>query len=349
MSINLDNNYASPGFFTPVDCRPNGGACSSSSKPSLAFIGSHNICAVYLKTGENFCLDQAQGDPLKNGYVRKFKADGTADGSFFVGALFHSIAVDDVTGFVVLDGGFIFDQNGNNNDVPSPQFASTDYPRFAVAKNGWGCFLDSAAGKAGCYNLTGGTFSYPTIHYVNLGTQPFAAAMIVVGTETDLIVLSRDGTPTLWKVNVSGGMTITGSEPLPGITPVSTLEANKAWVAGWSVIAFASGPSAGTVAVLATADKLLDFVNVGTMKVTHSVTLSGIPFRIAPDETFGNALVAYVDTADSLTTFTAEGPSGSSAQLSSTTDLLAVGLLVSADATTINGFSRGVLEVKPNK
>ena len=65
----------------------------------------HRINGLRNRQFEFHFLDQAQGAATgKNGYVRKYKVDGTADGSCLLGAVDDSIAVDDVTGLFVTDG-----------------------------------------------------------------------------------------------------------------------------------------------------------------------------------------------------------------------------------------------------
>jgi len=65
----------------------------------------HRINGLRNRQFESHFLDQAQGTATgRNGYLRKYKVDGTADGSCLLGAVDDSIAVDDVAGFYLTDG-----------------------------------------------------------------------------------------------------------------------------------------------------------------------------------------------------------------------------------------------------
>jgi hypothetical protein len=308
-------------------------------------LGAQNYCAASA-SGEIFCLDQAQGlfsTSAQNGYVRKYKADGTADGSFLVGA-HKSIAVDDKTGNVLVDGGD-FDENGAQT-VPGVASAPAGAVSGNAADNGYGCVAQPSNNSASCYDLVGGNIIVPLATATGLGNHPESIAMGTFGVETDAFVVSVDGTPSLYKVRASDAYT--GEEPalaLPGITPMSSLP--NVVTGGWQVVVFDSGSASGTAAVLSTYDHLLVLVNTSTWTVTKSVSLSGTPFRIATDVANGRIIVAYANPANATTTYDAvDALSGVVTPLSSTSSLLSVGLVVSSDGTKLYSSQRNQLEVK---
>ena len=285
----------------------------------------------------------------QNGYVRKYKADGTADGNFFVGGLHHSIAVDNKTGNVLVDA-YDYDESGGAT-VPYPTQPASQDPAMAVAaENGYGCFVQPANNSASCYNLVGGDIGAPVVTASNLGTTPMAIAMALFGTETDAFVVSIDGTPSLYKVRASDA-TVEGSAlPLPGVTPISTVQNTNPFAGGWQVIVFDSGPASGTVAVLSTYDHLLLFVNATTLTVTKQVVLTDTPFRIAADVTHGAVIVAYANPANVTTTFASvDVASGTVTPLLNTSSLLSVGLAVNSNGTNLYSAQRNQIEVKQNQ
>ncbi len=351
-----DNTYT-PGFIAFTDCNPDKVTCSTPNPAStIAFLGNQNVLAVSA-SGELFFLDQAQGQDVtsggKNGYVRKYKPAGTPDGSFYVGSLFNSIAVDDKTGIVLADG-WDYDESGNDNDTPIPQNVPQGPIMAVAAENGYGCFVQPSINSASCYDLTGGAFSMPPVQTAsNLGSQPWSIAMGTFGSETDAFVFSRNGTPSLYKVRASDAY-VEGSVVLPGITPESTVQNQNPVAGGWQVVVFDSGPDAGLVAVLSTPDDLLVFVNASTMQVAGSLTLSGIPFRIAADQTDGTVIVAYANPQSATTTYSSvnpgsEGTNPVNTPLTSTDTLLSVGLQVSADGTSIYSGQRNQLDLRSNQ
>jgi hypothetical protein len=188
----------------------------------------------------------------------------------------------------------------------------------------------------------------------NLGNYPEAIACATLGGETDAYVVSINDSPTPLLHKVRESDAYTGEEPalaLPGFTPWSTVLAANPVGGGVQIVVFASGPAAGTVAVLSAYDQVLDLVNASTWTLIKSVKLSGIPFRIVADLTHGNVIVAYADVANARTTY------GSVAALSgvvnppltSTSSLLSVGFAVSADGTKLYSAQRNQIQVLPNQ
>lgn len=350
-----DNTYT-PGFIQFTDCNSDGVTCSTPNPAStIAFLGNQNVLATS-SSGELFFLDQAQGADTssggKNGYVRKYKPDGTADGSFYVGSLFNSIALDDKTGIVVIDGGTV-----NEDGSPTyldPQGFTSGTVMGSAASNGYAGFVQPNNNSASFYDITGGIASQPQIHTAsNLGSEPWSIAMGTFGSETDAFVFSRNGTPSLYKVRASDAY-VEGLVVLPGITPVSTVQSQNPVAGGWQVVAFDSGPAEGLVAILSTPDDLLVFVNASTMQVAGSLKLSGIPFRIAADQADGTVIVAYANPQSATTTYSSvnpgsEGTNPVNTPLTSTDTLLSVGLQVSADGTSIYSGQRNQLDLRSNQ
>jgi hypothetical protein len=264
------------------------------------------------------------------GTIFQYKADGTADGSISGGG--NSTAVDNITSDIVVAQG----AGGAGMYVVGKATPQTQAGGMAAgARNGSGCITEPTINFLSCIDLAKLNSGNLTLNSVTVGSQPWSFAMGVIGGTTHAYVLSRDGTPTLWDVNnIPSGPTVVNSEPIPGTTPVVQLEGG--FVGGWHVVVFDTGPATGTIAALFGADKLLVFFNASTLKITQSITLSGIPFRIATDAANGNLIVAYADPVDQLTTFAKVNPTtGVVTALTSTSDLLAVGFRVSADGKSL--------------
>jgi L-alanine-DL-glutamate epimerase-like enolase superfamily enzyme len=151
--------------------------------------------------------------------------------------------------------------------------------------------------------------------------------------------------------NVSGTVSVTprGSPlVLTGFTPASQLAGTTN--GGWQVAAISSGPAAGNGAVLSAYDKALSIDDLATMTELHRVSLTGIPFRIAADETHGTVIVAYADVDAGLTRYASvDVATGSVTPLTVTSTLLSVGFGVSSDGTKLYSCMRDKCEVLPNQ
>ncbi len=360
-SVSFDTPHYSPGFITMNLCE-NTNDTNCGTPGTLAFLGARNYLASS-STGEWYFLDQAQGAPTgQNGYARKYKADGTADGSCYLGALVHSIAFDNKTNYMIIDGHPLYPSgpnfgttNGGScdfTDVPNPQGIPSGVVLASAADNGYAGFVQPANNSASFYDMTGGTGSQPVVVTAsNLGNYPEPIAMGTFGTETDAFVLSVNDTPSPLLHKVRAADAYTGEEPalpLPGITPASAVQAANVTAGGWQVIVFDSGPASGTIAVLSTYDQLLVLVNGSTWTVTQSVKLSGIPFRIVADDANGRVLVAYANPANATTAYAWVGAaSGAVTPLTSTSPLLSVGL--GFDGTNIVSSQRSQIGLVPNQ
>jgi hypothetical protein len=259
--------------------------------------------------------------------------------------------VDDKTGNVLV-GGYDYDENGGAT-VPVPENPpSSTAPVMAVATdNGYGCLVQSANNSVSCYDLIGGDIVVSPVNALNLGSYPEAIAMGTFGAETDAFVVSENGTPSLYEVRAADAYT--GEEPalpLPGVTPLSTVQTASFIAGGWQVIVFDSGPASGTIAVLSTYDRLLLLVNESTWTVTKSVKLSGTPFRIATDMANGTVIIAYANPASVTTTYASvDALSGTETPLTSKSSLLSVGLVISSDGTKLYSSQRNQMDVELNQ
>lgn len=350
-TIPLDSAHYSPGWITLQNCHIGNTGCTTTT---LAFIGNQNALGVYPSTGELYQLDQAQGlGTGQNGYVREFKPSGTspvtllANGSAGpTGVFFNAIAVDNYSGYVDLDGS-IYSIIAGQAELKGTMTGGV----ASGAVNTVACSVYQANGAtAGTLVCTPNMMSPPfTTASAATSAQPWSIAMVNLnlpgGGENDAIVFNR-GDAALRRyavVSSSGTTTVTQKAGviLPGVTPITGSTGSV--TAGWWVVAFNSGssPAAGKAAVLSRPDKLLVLVDLATMNVIRSITLTGDPFRIATDETNGNVIVAFADPTAGKTTFASVSmTSGNLTPLTSTTALLATGLAVSPDGKTIYACMR---------
>jgi len=346
----FNSNIYSPGWFTFQECRPDGVTCSG--KLPIWFPGPTNTLAVSAG-GELFQLDQARNLAQYNEYIDKFKANGatiTPNGSFQLPDQFiirHSIAYDDTTNLLLVDC-TAYDAAGNWTDGCTGTVSGV--ATGTAAKNGLGATTWPSSNSLLTYPIGN---ALQNTSAITVGLQPSAVAVGTVGAETDALVFSRDGTPTLWNYSLPG-LVSRGETPLPGITPISTVQAPNPLMGGWQISYAEKGTAKGTAAVLSTPDSLLVFVNATTMKETISVPLAstnlGVPFRIAYDTTHGNFVVAFADQPNALTRFASINPStGAITNMTSTSTLLAVGFAVSADGNYLYVCNRDVCETQPNK
>lgn len=342
----------SPGFWNEWGCTNSNQTGCGTLVPN-AFLGARNYLVVS-SSGEVFFLDQAQGAAAgQNGYMRTYQSDGTSPNSFFVGGLYHSIAIDNTTNYLVIDGGTL-NEDGSPTYI-APQGFPSGTVMASAADNGYAGFTQPANNSASFYDLTGGKNSQPTVMTAsNLGNYPEPIAMATFGSETDAFVVSINDSPSCMLHKVRASDAYTGEEPalaLTGCTPMSKVQAANPVAGGWQVIAFDDGPASGTVVVLSAYDQTLWFVNESTWTITKSVKLSSVPFRIAPDITNGAVIVAYVDIANVQTTYASFNAllGTANAPIASTSNLLSVGLAVSADGTEIYSGQRNQLQVLSNQ
>jgi hypothetical protein len=319
---------------------------------ATAFLAAQNTLAVS-SAGELFQLDQTS--TVAGFYVRKFKANSsvlTADGNFLLPAASWSapmaISYDDTTSTVDIVGVF-FDVNGNSvGGITRP----SGQPLGTATKNGYGGTTQPGNNYFLGYS-TSHNFSTP--NPITMGSQPSSLAVGTIGTETQALVLSRNGAVTLWRWSLSGSSP-EASVPLAGITPSSTVQAANPTAGGWQVAYANTGPSAGTVTVLSTPDNYVTVANATTMQTGKNATLTaGIWNQIASDNVHGTFILASANpqtasTQGSTTTFVSVNPStGVVTPLTSKSTLLAAGFAVSADGNWLYICSRSACETQPNQ
>jgi hypothetical protein len=309
-----------------------------STSTSIPFIGDQNLLALSA-SGELYFL--AEGD----GTVWKYKSDGTPDGSVAGGEYDNGIAVDDKTNLVVLA-----QRSGASVNIIGGGAPSNGTKAMGVAaRNGNGAAVQPTINEVSFFDITQ---QLPTFNSLTIGSQPISLAMGLVGSTTHAYVISRDGSPTLWDITVSGGNpTLVNAQAIPGVTPVATLWATNPYAGGWHVADIDSGPAVGTVATLFTADRSLTLYNA-SLAIIKTITIPGIPFRLVADKADGVFIIAVVDQANVRTTFVSvNATTGVVTQLTSVTPtgLLAVGLQVSADGKSIYACQQTQCVVLPNK
>jgi len=360
VDLPFDTEHYSPGWVTfSVLC-----ASAASNAANLAFVGNQNTLA--LSATQLFQLDQAQGLPNgQNGFARIFNLDGTANGSFQVGAkdaLPNGIAFDDSTGLVLVTypsnqvalydststpPGMLFTTAGVMPGSATVAVATT----LDNFNNPIACTTQPAVGMLSCFVVPSDPVP-PAFTSAPAGTAPWSLAMTTLGGKADAIVYDREGTQLLgFSVIAPKGqqpvITPAGTLTLSGITPASQLTGMNG---GWQLVAFGSGIASGTAAFLSQFDQVLVFVDLSTMTELRRVALQAIPLRIAGDETHGAVIVAFADVNSGLTQFaTVDVATGTVRKLGATSPLLTVGLLVSADGTTIHGAMRDQASVLNNQ
>ena len=132
---------------------------------------------------------------------------------------------------------------------------------------------------------------------------------------------------------------------LVGLTEASQLPSAAG---GWQLAVFDSGPAAGIAALLHQYDKVVVSVDLATGQEIRRVDLSGYnPFRIVADNANGALIVADVEAG--LTRFLrVDVATGVVTELQATTDLLAVGLAISADGSKIYAAMRDQFQILSN-
>jgi hypothetical protein len=365
-SIGLDTHHWSPGWFSVQICNSDESQCSNAM--DFAFFGNQNTLAS--SGTELFQLDPGQGLPIgQNGFLRKFTPAGSADGSFFVGVLDLGLSFDTSTGDLdfsavlgVMGGIVARDVNGTfvnaagNNAI---------LPVATATQGGINCFTQSTSttNGIGCFDTVQAS---PAITFAAAGQEAWSLAMTSGCGGNDAFVLDRQGTGgglqlSRFGISKSGGIvTIApgGSLTLTGFTSADTLRAALPSSGGWHIALLDTGTHACTVAVMApilNADQSvsykLELVDGTTMQqIGPSIALPANSFRIAADNTHQAFIVASADAPAILTHFTkVDAATRVTSQLSATTPLLAVGLLVSTDGTKIYAAQRDQLAVLNNQ
>ncbi len=361
-TITFNTATYSPGWITITNCRSTATSCNSFQ---LAFIGNQNTLAM-TAAGDLYQLDQAQGyaNPLANGLVHEFSGALLSKGDPLMGQFYNSIAVDDWTYLVDLDGSFWslianlktpLWQMSNNASV---NITSTSSARgnacgvYQIANASSGTLLCTVAENA----ATTTTSAAATVPW------PWGVAISVTansnGTYANNAMVYARSDSSLLRYVISAGTTgqtvltaYSGTLLSPLIKSIGTTSAGTG--GGWWLVPFNSGSATGKVAVLSRPDKALAIVDIASITTTQSVTFIGDPIRIAANPALGTAIVAFADplaTGGSVTRFASVNmATGAVTALTSTSTLLATGLGVSPDGATIYSCSRATCEAVANK
>jgi hypothetical protein len=270
VSIAIDQTHEGSGARSCKVCKTDGTGCSASVSFGLYGPNDSSVSSG----GEKFALNSQQviagQNAGRNGYVNKFvKTTGAPDGNLFVGAPTCCIAVDNLTGFWSY-GLAPIDQNGSQTSTPIIAGGYADQIVGIAAKNGYACVIQPTQNNLSCVSWQGTAFTTNTVMHTPLGTNPQSLAMGVIGGKTYAFVLTvGGGTPLLWSVDVSDGMTNVISQSIVGITSGAP--------GGSAVVTL---DTAGRVAVISFGDDFVALFNESTLASTATITSSGMPSQI---------------------------------------------------------------------
>ena len=361
LGLGFDSPHTSPGPFTFERCRATG-ACSNIW--SVALVGNQNDLVIG-SSGMLYNQDRVAGR------VWEFQGDGTPLNNGGIEGVYYGevgIAYDRADNLIWENDGAAGSAAFNATNG-QPVTAATDGYDLSdsSSEGGFYCGTEAVPGNIACLNVA--TIN-PTFAYAPAGTEPWSITMLQLGQntqspETDAFVYDRQGTALYDYVITppSGSATIPTItlKPLPtnplvltGLTAADTL--NGTGNGGWYLGRFETGPAAGTVALLSAFDNVVMFVKADTMTLIESVSLnlpagSGVPFRMAVDETNGRAVVALANVGSSTsTTFVAVTPAGAVTPLTAVANnVIAVGLGVSADGSKLYACQRNQCQALPNQ
>ena len=322
ITFGIDQIHEGSGWRSCKICKSDGTGCSG----TVAFgLYSQNMCAS-ATSGEMFCLnpEETVAGHSANGYVDKFKPDGTPDGKFPVGEGHCCIAVDNVTGYVLVDK-TVYAEDGVSGS-PEPQFQPEPVVANA-AKNGiMSVVQPTAPSNVSFANVTDPNNFYPPVTSTNTGTQPQSLAIAIQGGKTYLIVVTAGSAPALWSVDTSTMATIT-SQPVTGVT---------ANLPGGSAITVFD--SLGVGVITSFGDNLAIPFSETTLKPAgNPITLPGVPVSAVANTVNGIAVIGNADQPNAGGTLTEVNPTTGTATLVPTveTTVLPVGTV---PATTGKGF-----------
>jgi hypothetical protein len=170
-----------------------------------------------------------------------------------------------------------------------------------------------------------------------VGISPDALSVTPGATQQFTATVGESSnTNVTWSVNgIQGGNATVGT-----ITPTGL----------YTAPASAAAPGTGIVGLLSQADNVVVLINLKTMTVTGRVTLPGIPICLSVDTAHGAVIVASADLDAGLTRFyNVDVSTGALTQLTSTSNLLATGLGVSFDGTSLYACMRDQCQILPNE
>ncbi len=298
VGVRWQQGFFEPGFSPIWEIQhPDG---SYGNQWATAFLGSGSQSTLFASptTGTLFENDEITGS------IYMLATDGTTtvlQGKTAISPIV--MAADDVGNIIRIITGVVY----SSSDAVPPSVAVNDETGLIeCGLNPNVSYISSGAAMGGSLVFTmpysnlvgfasevsdyqGNCSGYQT---VSLPGQPWAVAMMELGTELDALVLSRDksspnGLPTLTKFVISGNTVVNaGSVELTGFTPVSTVRTANLNAGSYQIQVFNQGPAAGTAAVLSTSDGLVltistDTSNGKNMAITNSIAVPEIPIGIA--------------------------------------------------------------------
>ena len=314
----------------------------SSNALYFSFLGNLNTLA--LSTTEAFQLDQGRG------YVVVYDlTSGAKLREFPLGRLMYDIAFDDGKNLVVYTHsyGVGFDEPSGNafggiNDV---------FPPMAVsARDGYACVSEPAANRIIGLDLSQDT---PPIVPAAVGDNPWNVVMTSFGSR--LACVSYNAGDSQLSVVKVPDMILWNSTTLTGLTPMGKLP--DIALGGWQLAVIEVSPTVKIAAALSRHDKKIVFTKIeadsaGNLTLTElpTVTLDGVPFRIAADNVHGTLVAAMDDNVAGITRFVKIDPAtGAVTELQTTTTLFTAGLAVSADGSQIIGCEGSNCAFLPNQ
>ncbi len=346
VTLGIDQTDEGAGYRSCQVCQSNGAGCSNAVPIGLY---SHNMCGTYASgtTTKVFCLNPQEtvagqhlynGQPL-NGYIDQFTAAGVAvpNGKIFVGAPVTQMAIDDLTGIISADGR-TYDQSGNA--LPGPSSPPVGLLTGVASKNGWQCIIQaSTTDDLSCSNITNLTASNAAPPYTSIavGANPQSVAIGVVGGKTYAYVLTAGSATTVWSVDLTDGVVITGSQTLTGVT--------AGLPAGSDIALF---DPLGLGVVISYGDKVAIPFGETTLKPTiaNPIALPGTPVSILAAPTV--AIIGNADTPGNDGTFTTLDPVAGTATAvnNETAPVMPVGTVVSGSNLLVlpqDGVSNGTV------
>ncbi|HEY0796364.1 MAG TPA: hypothetical protein VGD64_11340 [Acidisarcina sp.] len=347
----VDQRTFAAGHYTYQDFKPL--AVTGGTTAKFTFLGSHKVSG-YSSTGEKYVLQQADGT-VSGGFVWRYTANNTPDGGCSIGSNKNSLAVDDKTGLIVIDGyaldsaGPSFTTTGTSpctfSTAPSPLgIPAGNKVTDNTAKNGYAVSVLTSIDSVIIYDLTGGALSTPVVTTIQnacdqpggiKSSQPWAAVIENFGTESDAFIACRGGTPALYKYRLPDGL-LKGSLAFPGFTPINAFP-YSATVGGLHLAGIDGGIAAGTVLAISTADQKGVSFDGNLMKVNGSIPLPGIPARVLADPTNGVFIVGFDNPSSGTTDYFWVDPLTliKASQPVSTSQSFPAGFELSQDAKTI--------------
>jgi hypothetical protein len=364
--LGIDSSHYHPDWIVVSVASPADGHGGGTSKPAYAaFVGNQSTYAA--SSTEIFQLYQADPDTpdelgRPNGAVYKFNAaTGSFDGKFSVGGMPTSIAVDDLTGFVMTGwahGIGISASSGQNEGNLSDEYY---HPVIGVgAGGGYVCAAEDTAGL-----LVG--FDISQTRYVFLGSlsgvgrAPWNAAMTKFGDHSTCVAF--DAEDDQLSVVKFPEMALWNFATVVGLTPMSQLQVPPD--GGWQLAMFEpvydsiAQTTTVTVGVLSQYDRVVVILSLAadssdniTITELRRVQLDAAsnPIRIAADNANGNLVVGFVNTDTAFTTFAKIAVSGGDpTDLASSTGRLISGFGVSADGAKLIACGQGSCEFLDNQ